>query len=219
MWRLKLGGIVLGAFLAFWGFNEKKLNENITKDPQSVTMAELEKGDYSGSNHVKITDFAYLHYQLVYQAKVDKGDQEVKGSSKVTYAYIPIVSKEHKFMGELNEFISQIQEGNEDVTEPKLTGYSVLVKTKKYQTYADLPSDFEVSKDPAQGIFINKVTNLDKEEKDLLLEGCPGIDLDKVLILEEGRTPTSATNAYAALIGGVLISLLSILWFFKKSGH
>lgn len=208
---------MLGCFIAFWGFNESKLNSNITKDPQEITMAELEKGDYQGSNHVRITDFSYLYYLLVYEARIGKNEKEPKASSKVTYAYFPIISKESKFLGELNEFISQAQQGNTEIAEPKLSNYTVLVKSSKYETLGALPDGFEVSKEPVQGVFINKISSLDQEEKDLLLESCPGIDLDSVLILEEGRTPSSAGKAYGALVGGVLLALLSVLWFFKKS--
>ena len=216
MWRFKLVGVILGGILAFWGFNENKLNQNMTSEPEEVTMATLEKGDYEGSNHVKITNFAYLYYQLIYEAKVGKYDNDVKEDSKVNFAYVPIVSNEHKFMGDLTEFIKQLEQGDESAAEPVLSDYTVLIKTKKYTAVNQLPTDFEIAKEPVQGIFINKISSLGQKEKDLLLQGCPGIDLDKVLILEEGRTPSSAAAAYGAMIGGALISLLSILWFFKK---
>jgi len=217
MWRIKLAGIALGAFLAFWGFNENKLNSNMTSEPEKVTMAELEKGGYSGSNYVEISDFYNLNFQLVYSAKVGKYDKDVKEDSTVEYCYIPIISKENPFVEKVDSYLAQVEAGGEaaqNIPEPSLDSYSVLVKTDRYKKVGDLPYGFDEGA-ALQGVFINKITSLADDEKDLLLEGASGIDLENILILEEGRTPSSATKAYGAMAGGVVIALLSLLWLIK----
>ncbi len=219
MWQIKLGGIVVGVFLAIWGFKEKKLNENMTKAPRAIEMAELEKGGYSGSNHVAIRDFLYLYDALIYEAQVESANDEVSRDTMVTEAYIPIVSSESKFVVDVEKYFAAAEKDPDNIENlplPKLENYTVVVKTKRFERFGDLPQGLQAAESPVKGIFINKISSLNPEEKKLLAEGCPGIDLDSVLILEEGRSPSSSGAAWAALVGGVVIALLSLWWLFKR---
>lgn len=214
MWKIKLGIIVGGVVLAFWGFKENKLNSNTSKDPQKVTVAELEKGDYSGSNYVTITDFYQLNAFGVYSAEVPKYEKDPNANSKVQYAYIPALQLEHPFIKAAMEYMSS---EDPNLPEPQLKDYSVLIRTEEFKTvggFNNAPPLEKVEKG-LTGLIINKVKELDGEEKKLILDASPNLDLSKVLIIEQGRTPTSPMNAYLAMGAGVLLIIGGAVWLIK----
>src|SRR5262249_23115044 len=58
-----------------------------------------------------------------------------------------------------------------------------------------------------QGLVINVVSPLSSKEKDLIRDSFPSINFDKLLILEEGRTPTSALWSTSLIFGGIAVLL------------
>ena len=54
-----------------------------------------------------------------------------------------------------------------------------------------------------QGMIVNSVSTLSTETENMLRQAYPGIDLNQVLLLEQGRKPTSQGFTTGLLIGGV----------------
>ena len=63
-----------------------------------------------------------------------------------------------------------------------------------------------------QGLLINSVSDLGDQTEKLLREAYPDIDLSKVLILEQGRKPTSQALLTSLFVGGfALIGVAALL--------
>jgi hypothetical protein len=59
-------------------------------------------------------------------------------------------------------------------------------------------------------MITNRIKSLSTKEKELLRQGYPGIDCDRCLIIDEGRTPTSAELITLYLGGGGLLLVAGI---------
>jgi hypothetical protein len=63
---------------------------------------------------------------------------------------------------------------------------------------------------PLHGMVTNRIKSLSAKEKELLRQGYPGIDCDRCLIIDEGRTPTSSELILLYLGGGGLLLVAGI---------
>lgn len=55
---------------------------------------------------------------------------------------------------------------------------------------------------------------MDSDEKDLLREAFPSLDLDNIIILHDGREPTSTVASIGMIAGGGLTLIIAILIVF-----
>ena len=84
---------------------------------------------------------------------------------------------------------------------------AILVKTKQFKTVGAIP--YESKKfGPVQGMIINEIHPIEGEERKFLLTAFPKMDVDKILILDAGRAPTSAA-AYLGLLAGELALVIT----------
>ncbi|MFH1268414.1 MAG: hypothetical protein ABIK89_22055 [Planctomycetota bacterium] len=58
--------------------------------------------------------------------------------------------------------------------------------------------------------MVNRIQSLDGEEERLVKESFPTIDLDKVLLVVEGRKPASLAKSLGMSLGGVFLALLGL---------
>ena len=111
-------------------------------------------------------------------------------------------------MQELRKFILEMASSpNGAATRhpPTIKEFKVLVKTNKFKTIGGIPDDFPL--EPSlQGLVINRIHSLGKDEKNLIQQSFPQLDLTKVLILEEGRKPTSSLLALGMVLGGIVVA-------------
>jgi len=205
MFRIKIAMVIGGAVLAFFGFQEFRVSSGTSSEPLAVNLAELERGEIPSNPHLTIGSHFALYGGCIYEFEQSKyGSGQPSGSSKVTMCYYPIVSAEHPL-------IQAIANESEDFDFGNL---AVVVKTKRFKTFGALPDDILAQENAVQGLLINKIDSLDGEEKKLLQESFPSVDVDKVLILQEGRKPSSVFLSLGMLLGGVVLSLLGIGSFF-----
>ncbi len=204
-----------GFGLTGWGWQEKKLGDKATPDPVAADLTKLEAGEPLTSIHITVgPHYAYYKGRTVYSFTTKKNGTTVEGpETRIQYAYYPVVSKGNPDLKELDALaaksggLSKIQE--EDLPTP--THFIVLVKTYRFKKIGDIPND-SIRQDPSvQGLVINEVSSLDAEEKNLILEDFPDTDFKKVLILEEGRTPTSVAGATAAMFAGIVILVVAVV--------
>jgi hypothetical protein len=95
-------------------------------------------------------------------------------------------------------------DGIPDAKIPDITTFAVLVKTNKYATLGSIPQELE-DRPSIQGLVINQIHSLKEDEKKLIKSGFPSLDVDKVLILEDGRTPAPLGKSVGMMLGGVLL--------------
>lgn len=213
MFRWKIAVIVLGGILAFKGFQEWMVSRGTTQEPQSVELVELEKNSDITNNHLKIGAHQGLYPASVSECETDSEDDEATAESKVNHTYYPIISNEHPFLKQIDDVINQYGDVDSvpDEEWPELESFSVLVKTRKFKTFGDIPDDWEDAKS-VQGLVINRISSLDDEEAELIKSSFPSLDLEKVLILEEGRKPSSTAKAGGMMGGGGIVILAGLGW-------
>ena len=178
MFRIKLAMVVIGGVVAFIGFEEFKVSQGTSTEPESVSLADLEKGTAPDNAHLQIGEHIALYGTAVYEYEQSKYESGEPGpNAKVNHCYYPIFSHEHPMLA------SEEPGGS--------TGdFAVLVKTKEFRTVGSIPDGFaEVAS--IKGLVINKISSLDSEEKSLVNQSFPGANLDKGLMLEQNRTPAS----------------------------
>lgn len=219
MSRIKLGLIILGGIIVFMGFQEFRLGSIAKTEPSTISLYDIETNGTIDNAHVKITEHDAIYGGLVYSYKQKKGSSdEVSGSTAVKETYYPILSPEHPFIKAVDALLDQYPDGIPDEVElPELTGIKAIVKTKRFKKVVDFPEVFLQREEGVQGIVINEIESLGTEEADLMRESFPGADLENVLLIEEGRTPTSTMNSLGMMGGGIVLIALGIFWMVSSS--
>jgi hypothetical protein len=205
MFRIKLIIAVLGGIIVFWGVQEFRVSQGASAEPVAADLAALESGQEPPNLHMQLGPHLALYPALVYevtQSKYASGDPGP--TAKVNHCYYPIISPNHPVVAS--------EEPN-----AQLEQFAVLVRSKRFKTIADIPDD---SREEASisGLVVNRVQSLDKEERKLILESFPSVNLDKVLLLEDGRRPASLAKSGGMIGGGLLLGLIGVAWMFLGAG-
>jgi len=205
MFRIKIAMIVLGGVLGFFGIQEFRVSSGTSSEPQHVELAQLEKGDIPKNTHLQIGSHYAVYGATIYEYEQSKYEASSgpSPSSKLTMCYYPIISLNHPFV--------EAMENDEDFEFGQL---AVLVKTKRFKKFGAIPDVLMTEENAVQGLVINTVDSLDREEEKLLKQRFPRIDVDNVLILQEGRKPTSLFASGGMILGGLALILVGGALFF-----
>ncbi|QDT67638.1 hypothetical protein MalM25_05380 [Planctomycetes bacterium MalM25] len=207
IFRIQIAALIGGAMLAFFGVQEYRVSSSATVGPIEVDLAAVEKGEVDENNHWRLGEHIAIYGACVYQYRQSKYETGEPGpSTKLDYCYYPVVSFDHPFIQQFGE-----AESGADVP---LNDFRVLVKTKKYDTLGSIPDGLG-NQDSVQGLVVNLISGLDSEEKELFTGSFPGLDTDKLLLLEEGRAPAPIGKSLGMIGGGLALVLGSVLWFFR----
>lgn len=216
MFRILLLGIFGGGMLAYFGVQECRVGWGTSSQPESVSLAELEAGKRPANNHLLIQEHLAVFPQTVYSYSRGKYESGPPGpNSSVNYCYYPIISSEHVFTKQLKQMAEAVARGQEVEPNP-LADFTVLVKTKRFSTIGAIPEQFSLE-DQVQGLVVNQIASLKDDEKNLITSQFPAVNIDKVLILDDGRRP-SVLIGLAMLLGGLVLSGGSVAGLFMKQG-
>jgi hypothetical protein len=207
---LVAGGCVLG----WMGIQEYRVSSGASAEPQLVELAKLESGSAPQDNHLKLEKHVAVYPAVIYSYSQSKYDKSApKPTTSVSFAYYPVISTEHPFVGELAVYLARQKAApkNQPPTGPvpMIKKFKVLVKTKRFKTVGDLPQMLKVE-ESLQGLVINKIKTLDKKEAELIKQSFPTLDLDDILIVEEGRKPSSGLKSWSMIIGGGVLVLAGV---------
>lgn len=221
MGRFILVLIVVGGVLGFEGIKELVLSEGTTSEPQDVEIKDLERGNIPFNNHVRVGKHVAVYPAAVFQYEQSSWfSGEPDRSTKVNYCYYPIVSTSHPLLRRLERLKRQYR-GLENVPENvPLTdsrNIAMLVKTRRFKTIGAIPFTIETTAE-VHGVVTNKVSSLGGDEAKLIKESFPNLDLDRVLILDVGRTPTSLAASLGMICGGGVLILIGVGIFIMRMG-
>ncbi len=179
-WRLRLGiaGLVLGGMLLFVGFHEWQLGSAASAQPEDLTLQQLIARGPQGNPNVRLRDFM-LGDNFAYFTD-DTG----------TYWKRVLVPAVPPTMGEQSAH----------VLIPK-----VIVKTTHVANEDQL--DALHARTQLEGLVVNRIESLGKDERDLLIQDYPGIDFERCIIFEEGRKPSDGTMIFLMGCGGLALLL------------
>ena len=211
MFRVKIAAIIGGLVLTYFGVQEFRVGMGASTEPTAAELVVIENGETPESNHLLIGQHVADYVGCVYEY--------TEGSDKVNHMYYPIISEENSFFDELAALYGKYGNQNDipDGEYPEIHDFTVLVKTKRFKNRRSIPEGL-VSEDKVQGLVINLIDSLDAEEKQLIQSQFPEVNLDEVLILEEGRKPASMIVSGAMIAGGILLSLLGLGWLLMGFG-
>jgi len=205
MFRLKLGLIIGGLVLAYFGVQEFRLSMGTSTEAVQVDLAALEKGEALENNHVLMGEHYADYAGCVYEYE--------EGNGRVTHTYYPVISENHSFFAGLEKLAEKYDSINAapESEWPTIDTFKVLVKTKRFKNVKSIPEGLG-NEDKIQGLVINLVESMDSEEEKLIKQTFPKLNIDDVLIVEEGRKPSSALASFGMMGGGGLLSLLGLGW-------
>lgn len=221
MLQIKLALLLLGGVATFYGYEEHKLAAMATEAPVAADLAALESGARPTSIHLEIGPHWRLWDQLIYSYTQEKSAPTGGApgpATKVDYVYYPVVSADHPFIAKWNALLAtygDFEHVPDDEFEP-LPQIVMLVRTERFAHVRNLPTAPWERADRLQGLVVNQVRALDADARRLLRESFPLLPLDQVLILEEGRQPTSTVKAMGVMGGGGLLSLLGLASLFLR---
>lgn len=199
-----LAAVGIGA--GVYGFNEMRLGGRSKPEPTALTLAQLIQTEEKGLDnlHVVVNQFVPDLLSSVSEVSVRKGEQvndKTVGNRPWKAVYVPLAPIEpvQPFAG---GFAPPGMPG------PRVAGpIRVILMSRKARNMGELAGLFSGGK--VQGMIINSIASLDSKATNLLKESYPGTDFSKVMILEAGRTPSTASFSIAAFAGGVVLVVLA----------
>lgn len=198
MGRIKFLVVIGGIALFVYGVQEMRLASAASKDPQTLSCAELAAKGPGDNAHVVLTDFLLCDQAFIYETKSKSKSSEWKR------VWVPLVPRDGDYVRKI------LAMANPDGPLPPPTDIRVLLKTSRVKDAREL--DPLGSSKSLTGLITNKIDSLGTKERKMLEESYPGIDFTKCYILDHDRKPASSGQIAGALGGGALLVLAGGAW-------
>jgi len=220
MIRFILAMMCGGAFLAYTGWQEFELSKGASEVPAEVTLAQLEAGEVPENPHLRIGEHWAMYQELVYSytTRDTSKDAQPGNKQKRDYTDYPSVSPQNQFFEDV-ALLEKLYGSVDDIPDdkfPQHVDFTVLVRSKQYKRMDLLPEPAWTLEAGVAGMVVNEVRSLREDEKRLVAEGFPKVNISKLMILEAGRKPSSAAKSYAMMGGGAFITLLPLAGFIRR---
>jgi hypothetical protein len=199
--RTILSCMIIGGGLLplFMGLQLKFRASGASPVPVKVDLAQLEAGWRPADRHLQIGPHVALFQATSFwvSASADLSNPD----TVLDWAYYPICSEKHPAAAFAGRPPSEI---------PSLKGVCVLVETQRFKTLGAIPQQGF----PVSGLR-GMIGRLAPDHRRHLEKHLPGIDPDRILVVEENATPPPVQNVQAFLsFGGVCVALgLFVLLF------
>lgn len=193
---------LIGAGIIYSGYEEYRVGSPSTQEPLSVELKQLEAGLRPTNNHLRIGKHICLYPSTILVVKAKNKDLR---NPTVEQFYFPIIS-DFRPADLQGQPLTSVEDDDARSLNP--TTVAVLVKSHRFSRLGDVP-DVPVAADHVQGVIVNVVHSPVMGEREKIKSLFPDVDFDRLLILEEGRRPSSATKSLLTIAaGGGLIALL-----------
>ena len=195
MFRIKLLLIIAGIAMIVIGVQELRLASAAKAEPQVITCEQLAKDGPGDNAHVTLTKFRLHPLSSIYQEKKKRFG---KSSGDWVKIWVPAVPAEGA------------EKLGPALMAPAPSDVRVIVKSTQVKNPQDLIA--LAGREQISGVITNKIESLGRDERKLLQEGCPGVDLDRCYILEQDRKPADSIKLFGMLGGGLALGLLGGFW-------
>jgi hypothetical protein len=135
----------------------------------------------------------------------------VNDNTTISECFYPIVSTSNPAVQKIRDLekkYGSLDDVPDDVAIEPPAQFSVVVKTTRYKKVGDIPATGIRTEPQVQGLLLKRVSALGYQEKKLIQDSFPGMKMDNVLVLEEGRRPSSTWWCFTRVGLGVLSILL-----------
>lgn len=184
--RISIALVVIGIVAVVYGIKEKMLADASSDKPEVISLKKLIERGPDGNANVIVTDFQ-LCSNFVKAFKTVAGQATDDPWTKVWVPAIPRIG----ILG----FIKDVP-GNQ---------IHAIIYSTHVGNQDDLHRVLSVSQ--LHGMVVNRITSLSSKEKEILQNRYTGIDFDRCIIIEEGRTPLNADVLSLAIGGGGMLFL------------
>ena len=174
--RIGLILLLVGIGGTYRTFQEWRLSWSASSQAQEISLQELQSRGAAGNPHVQVTGFTFGK-DFVY-TKPQYGD----GFTKV---WVPIVPG--------------VAGSNGLPTSLPAEGIRVLVRSDKPHNMKEV--DRFCERTTVKGLIVNGLDSLPDSHVELLRRNYPGTDFSKVMILDEGREPLTASGGLLKQFG------------------
>ncbi|MFP4140472.1 MAG: hypothetical protein ACLFVH_08135 [Phycisphaerae bacterium] len=208
-----IGIMVLGGVLIYFGYQEYAVGAGAGSQPKRVDLAGIEQGGKLDNTHVQFGDHMRLYYGLVYTFENATGTNP-SSTDSVTKAYYPIISSEHMFARRMRALLEKHGDIDNIPEEqlPQIEKFKVLLKSTEYDTAGEVDRLPPVRESQSvKGLVVNSINSLDSEEESLIRQSFPGVDLDRIIILEKDRKPMSVALSMGMIAGGVAMIAFPVI--------
>jgi len=202
--RVKIGLIVVGCVLGYYGFKELKLNRTAQTVAQSLTCAQLLQSGPGENAHISMSDLLLCDFAYIYAEE----------SGRWAGAWVPAVPMNGPYHTRVMELLEQGVPERE-IPMPKNIG--LIVKLPDARGEDDVTT--AAAQATLQGMVVNEIESLGSEEKRVLKESYPAVDFNACYIFEVGRRPAGAGKLFGLFGGGALcFVVVGLWWLFSRMG-
>jgi hypothetical protein len=217
MLRFTFGLIGLGGVLCFIGYQDFKASEGAAAEPQAASLIKLEHGIDPPNKHIEIGEHVAVYDALVYTYEEEGFSSEVDESTRIQYCFYPIVSLAHPFVTTV--LGSDGKPLHEEITSENLEDFKVVIRTGRFDKVGDLPRHTLAREEKVSGLIFNGWGSLDAEDKRLLKEMFPKVELEKLIIVHENRQPASTAFSFGMIGGGGLLAIVGVVMLFAVRSY
>lgn len=206
--------LILGGVGFYKGVQELNVRLASGRTPLNVELLELESGMIPETYFLEIGSHWAVYDALIYS--YNEGQRNDSSDElKLNYAFYPVISDQHPYNVAIDKLLEEYGNNVPEKLIPEFRNFTVLVKTKRFKTVGDIPANWDYM-ESIEGLVINRLGKLESDEKALILDIFPALDLDTVLILEEGRSVSSIGLLILYFAGGGLFILGGLFLIFNK---
>ena len=206
--------LIIGVALLGFGVHQYEVSDGADAGPTNVRLSEVERIGFLNLKNITIDAHLKVYPSLIYSFSAVAGQTEAKDFNRIRYSYYPVVSLIHPYAIKIDELTKKYG-GVEKIPNnllPELSMFSILVKTADFQKKSDLPTHVQIG-NGITGIITNDYSGLSQDEKSLLLESFPKLDLNRVYLLDQGLQPIPSDHIYILIGGGVTLLLIGLVLF------
>ena len=196
---LMIAAVGVGSIV--YTYYELQVSSGATEVPRSVTCQQLIDRGIEDNPHVLVTEvIAGQNYFT--RVKLTKEEKAAGNTANKPWeaVYLPLLPL-------TPELKTRFARGEQVIPPPPAHLVRIILFSCKIKNKEELGQIF-TPEGAVQGLIVNPVSKLSSETENMLRQAYPGIDLNQVLLLEQGRKPMSQEFATGLLIGGA--SLIGI---------
>lgn len=196
---IKTAGVVLiGGVLLGVGYHRYQLAAGAGDEPIEIDLAALEAGHELSSRHIVVGPHVRLYGMAAFKYTARPSRKDDPGHQSIGDVFYPVVPV-HAVQGSR-------------LPDPGTLSFKVLVKTDDFRNqWVDTHRIPKMKRaDELCGFVYGGIDELDTRARRMLSRAYPALDLEHIVIMEEGAGPPSSIFAFVLMAAGGFIILAAL---------